>query len=60
MVCDKEKKRRLIASQIIKQEEISKAIKELSEFRAPNYPPPTEDEVIEMLVRMRKRWGLIY
>ncbi|HMM22396.1 MAG TPA: hypothetical protein PKA10_16865 [Selenomonadales bacterium] len=51
-------KERLIATQIIKQEEISKTLQILTDLRAP-HPPPTEDEVVEMLIRMKKRWGLI-
>ncbi|HMM20966.1 MAG TPA: hypothetical protein PKA10_09505 [Selenomonadales bacterium] len=59
MACDKEKKRHLIATPIINQEEINTAMRKLSEFRAPYHPPPTENEVVEMLIRIKKRWNSI-
>ena len=40
----------------VSQEEVDKILQQLAKLRAPE-DAPTEQEVIEMILRMKKRWG---
>jgi hypothetical protein len=41
----------------VTQEEIDKLMYQLSKVRDPNNPP-TKEEVIKMIIRMKERWGI--
>jgi hypothetical protein len=42
----------------VREEEISQLIAQLSKVREPDNPP-TQQEAIEIILRMKKRWGWI-
>lgn len=43
--------------QIVKHEEVDNLMYQLSKVRDPDNLP-TEQEVIEMIIRMKERWGI--
>jgi len=47
-----------VATEQVTQEEIQAILAELAKIRDPENAP-TEQEVIDMIIRMKKRWGIL-